>query len=148
MKTTWVKENEIERHWWLVDAAGQPLGRVATEIADLLRGKNKVTFAPHIDQGDFVVVINAAAVQLTGNKEELKIYKHYTGHPSGLREFPAHHIRAKNPTRMITQAVSGMMPKNKQSRQMLRRLRVFAGAEHAHAAQRPEPVARRIRKAS
>ncbi len=140
MKTTLVKENEIERQWWLVDAAGKPLGRLATEIAALLRGKNKVTYAPHIDQGDFVVVVNAAEVKLTGNKEEQKVYKHYTGYPSGLRTFPARHIRAKQPTRMITQAVSGMLPKNKQSRQMLRRLRVFAGGEHAHGAQKPEPA--------
>jgi large subunit ribosomal protein L13 len=140
MKTTLVKENEIERNWMLVDAADQPLGRLAVKLAAALRGKNKVTFAPHIDQGDFVVVINAAQVKLTGNKEEQKIYKHYTGHSSGLREFPAHHIRAKNPTRMITQAVAGMLPKNKQSRQMLKRLRVFPGAQHEHAAQKPELV--------
>ncbi len=141
MKTTLVKEQNIERQWILVDAADRPLGRLATELAATLRGKNKVTFAPHIDQGDFVVVINAAKVKLTGNKEEQKIYKHYTGYSSGLREFPARHIRAKNPTRMITQAVAGMLPKNKQSRQMLKRLRVFAGAEHTHAAQKPEPLA-------
>jgi large subunit ribosomal protein L13 len=140
MKTTLVKEKEIERKWILVDAAHQPLGRLAVKLAALLRGKNKVTFAPHIDQGDFVVVINAAQVKLTGNKEEQKVYKHYTGFASGLREFSAAHIRAKNPTRMITQAVAGMVPKNKQSRQMLKRLRVFAGAEHEHAAQKPEAV--------
>jgi large subunit ribosomal protein L13 len=141
MKTTLVKENEIERNWLLVDATNKPLGRLAVQIAALLRGKNKVTFAPHIDQGDFVVVTNAAKVKLTGNKEEQKIYKHYTGYSSGLREFPARHIRAKNPTRMVTQAVAGMLPKNKQSRGMLKRLRVFADAEHMHAAQKPEPVA-------
>lgn len=141
MKTTLVKENEIERNWLLVDATDKPLGRLAVQIAALLRGKNKVTFAPHIDQGDFVVVTNAAKVKLTGNKEEQKIYKHYTGYSSGLREFPARHIRAKNPTRMVTQAVAGMLPKNKQSRGMLKRLRVFADAEHMHAAQKPEPVA-------
>ncbi len=140
MKTTLVKEQDIARHWKLVDASGKPLGRLASEVAALLRGKHKVTFAPHIDQGDFVVVINAAQVKLTGNKEEQKIYKHYTGYASGLREFTARHIRAKNPTRMITQAVHGMLPKNKQSRQMMRRLRVFAGAEHDHGAQKPELV--------
>ncbi len=140
MKTTLVKEKDIERNWILVNAADQPLGRLAAKLASVLRGKNKVTFAPHIDQGDFVVVINAAKVKLTGNKEEQKIYKHYTGYAGGLREFPASHIRAKNPTRMITQAVAGMLPKNKQSRQMMKRLRVFAGAEHTHAAQKPEAV--------
>lgn len=141
MKTTLVKENEIERKWILVDATDKPLGRLASQIAHLLRGKNKVTYAHHIDQGDFVVVVNAAKVKLTGNKEEQKIYKHYTGYSSGLREFPAKLIRAKNPTRMITQAVSGMLPKNKLSRQMLKRLRVFPGAEHDHAAQKPEALA-------
>ncbi len=140
MKTTLVKEKDIERNWVLVDAADKPLGRLAVKLANLLRGKNKVTFAPHIDQGDFVVVINAAKVKLSGNKEEQKIYKHYTGYSSGLREFPARHIRAKNPTRMVTQAVSGMLPKNKQSRQMLKRLRVFPGVEHDHASQKPESI--------
>lgn len=140
MKTTLVKEKDIERTWVLVDATDKPLGRLAVKVAALLRGKNKVTFAPHIDQGDFVVVVNAAKVKLSGNKEEQKIYKHYTGFPSGLREFTAKHIRAKNPTRMVTQAVSGMLPKNKQSRQMIKRLRVFPGLEHTHAAQKPESV--------
>ena len=140
MKTTLVKEKDIERNWVLVDAADKPLGRLAVKLANVLRGKNKVTFAPHMDQGDFVVVINAAKVKLSGNKEEQKIYKHYTGYSSGLREFPARHIRAKNPTRMVTQAVSGMLPKNKQSRQMLKRLRVFPGAEHDHASQKPESI--------
>jgi len=140
MKTTLVKEKDIERNWVLVDAADKPLGRLAVELSKVLRGKNKVTFAPHIDQGDFVIVVNAAKVKLSGNKEEQKIYKHYTGYPSGLREFPARHIRAKNPTRMVTQAVAGMLPKNKQSRQMLKRLRVFPGLEHTHAAQKPEAI--------
>jgi large subunit ribosomal protein L13 len=140
MKTTLVKENEIERKWILIDAEGQTLGRLATRLAALLRGKNKVTYAPHIDQGDFIVVVNAAKVRLTGNKEDQKIYKHYTGFSSGLREFSARQTRSKNPTRMITQAVSGMLPKNKLSRQMLKRLRVFPGATHTHAAQKPEPV--------
>jgi len=140
MKTTLVKEADIARKWYLVDAADQPLGRLAAKIAHLLRGKNKVTFAPHIDQGDFVVVINAAKVKLSGAKEDQKIYKHYTGFASGLREFPAKTIRAKNPTRLITQAVLGMLPDNKQSRVMERRLRVFAGTEHDHAAQQPEAI--------
>ncbi len=142
MKTTLVKENEITRSWHLVDAADQPVGRVAVRVARLLRGKDKVTFAPHIDQGDFVVVINAAKAKLTGSKEAQKIYKHYTGYPSGLREFSAALIREKNPTRLIMQAVGGMLPKNKQGRQMIRRLRVYAGSEHPHEAQHPEPVQR------
>lgn len=140
MKTTLVKESDISRAWHLVDAADQPVGRAAVLIARLLRGKGKVTFAPHIDQGDFVVVINAEKAKLTGSKETQKIYKHYTGYPSGLREYPASLIREKNPTRLIMQAVGGMLPKNKQGRQMLRRLRVYAGPEHAHEAQNPKPV--------
>ncbi len=139
-KTTLVKESEITRSWHLVDVADKPVGRVATHIARLLRGKDKLTFAPHIDQGDFVVVINAGKVKLTGAKETQKIYKHYTGYPSGLREHPASLIREQNPTRLIMQAVRGMLPKNKQGRQMLRRLRVYAGPEHQHQAQNPQPV--------
>lgn len=140
MKTTLVKEKDVQRKWFVVDANGKPLGRLAVKLANLLRGKTKATFAHHIDQGDFVIVVNAAKVKLTGAKEDQKIYKHYSGFASGLKESPARMIRAKNPTRMITQAVKGMMPKNHQTRTMLTRLRVFAGAEHTHAAQKPEAL--------
>ncbi len=140
MKTTLVKENEVKRNWHLVDAADQPVGRLAVRIALILRGKDKPTFAPHIDQGDFVVVINAEKVKLTGAKESQKIYKHYTGYAGGLREFSASRIREKKPARIITQAVHGMVPKTKQGRQMMRRLRVYAGTEHPHQAQKPDPV--------
>lgn len=141
MKTTLVKEKDITRAWYLVDATDQPVGRLATKLAHLLRGKNKVSFAPHIDQGDFVIVINAEKVKLTGAKEEQKIYKSYTGYPSGLRELTAAQVRAKTPTRMVTQAVKGMMPKNNQSREMMRRLRVYAGTEHPHVSQQPIEIA-------
>ncbi len=140
MKTTLIQEKDVERSWYVVDAAGKPVGRLAVEIAKVLRGKNKPTWAPHIDSGDFVVVINAAEAKLTGRKEEQKIYEHYTGYPNGLKRFSAAQIREKNPERMIHQAVRGMLPKNHLSRRHLRRLRVFAGAEHPHQAQKPEPL--------
>jgi large subunit ribosomal protein L13 len=140
MKTTLVQENQIKRVWHLIDATGQPAGRLAAKIAFILRGKNKPTYAPHIDGGDFVLVINAAKVKLTGNKEELKLYKHFTGFPDGLKTFTAAEVRKKNPTRIIEQAVKGMMPKNHQSRTQLTRLKLYAGAEHPHIAQQPQAL--------
>lgn len=140
MKTTLVKEKDITRTWFVVDAADKPVGRLAVEIAAVLRGKKKPTYAPHIDQGDFVIVLNAAQAKLTGNKEEQKIYKHYTGYSSGLREFSAAEIRKKHPERLIQQAVKGMLPKNHLSRKFLTRLKVYPGTEHPHDAQQPEPI--------
>ncbi len=142
MKTSIPKEHEIERRWRLVDADGQPAGRLAAAIADILRGKDKPTFTPHVDTGDFVVVVNAAKVKLSGRKEDQKIYKHYTGFPGGLKEATARVVRERHPERIITQAVKGMLPKNRLSRQMLTRLKVYAGAEHPHEAQRPEAAVR------
>ncbi|HMO50548.1 MAG TPA: 50S ribosomal protein L13 [Kiritimatiellia bacterium] len=141
MKTTLVQADQIKRQWFLIDAAGQPAGRLAAKIAYILRGKNKPTFANHIDGGDFVLVINAAKVKLTGNKEEQKIYKHFTGFPSGLKTFTAAEVRKRNPARIIEQAVKGMMPKNHQTRNQLKRLKVYAGAEHPHVAQQPQALA-------
>ena len=140
MKTTLVKEKDITRTWFLVDAAGKPVGRLAVEIATILRGKNKPTYAPHIDQGDFVVVINAAQAALSGAKEQQKIYKHYTGYAGGLKEFPASVIRKKNPERLIEQAVKGMLPKNHLGRKFITRLKVYPTAEHPHEAQQPQPI--------
>jgi len=137
MKTTFPKESEIERKWYLFDAADQPAGRLAVEIAKIIRGKKKPIFTPHIDVGDFVVVINAEKIRLTGKKEDQKIYKNYTGYPSGLKEFSAATIRAKNPTRIVSQAVRGMLPKTRQGRKIFKRLHVYAGAEHPHQAQKP-----------
>ena len=137
MKTTFPKESEIERKWYLLDAADQPAGRLAVEIAKIIRGKKKPIFTPHIDVGDFVVVINAEKIRLTGKKEDQKIYKNYTGYPSGLKEFSAATIRAKNPTRIVSQAVRGMLPKTRQGRKIFKRLHVYAGAEHPHQAQKP-----------
>ena len=140
MKTFLPKVDEIERDWILIDATNLPLGRLAAEIATILRGKNKTTFTPHLDVGDFVVVINAEKVALTGTKEDKKIYKHYTGYASGLKEFKASFIRETNPTRMIKQAVHGMLPKNRLGRQLEGKLKVYAGAEHPHDAQQPKTL--------
>lgn len=138
MKTFLPKQNEIERKWLVVDATNQPLGRLAAEIANILRGKNKAIFTPHLDTGDFVVVINAEKVRLTGNKEEQKIYKDYSGYAGGLKEVTAEKIRETNPTRMVNQAVRGMLPKNRLGRQLFTKLNVYVGSEHPHAAQQPE----------
>lgn len=140
MTTTLVKEEDITRKWYVTDATDKPAGRLAVAIADVLRGKLKPTYAPHIDQGDFVVVINADKIKLSGAKEEKKIYKHYTGYPGGLKEYPAKLIRAKNPERIIEQAVKGMLPKNNLSRIFLKRLKVYAGPEHPHTGQQPEAL--------
>lgn len=140
MKTTLPKIDEIKREWLLVDAADKTLGRLAVKIANVLRGKNKPTFTPHIDTGAFVVVINADKVKLSGNKEEQKIYQRYSGHRSGLKEMTAATVRERHPERMVTLAVKGMLPKNNLSRQTLSRLKVYAGEGHPHAAQNPQPV--------
>ncbi len=138
MKTFMPKEADIKREWFVVDAAGKPAGRLAVVIADALRGRNKPTYTPHVDTGAFVVVVNAAQVVLTGNKEETKIYQDYSGFNSGLKETKAKEIREKNPERIITQAVKGMLPTNRQTRQTIKRLKVYAGAEHPHAAQQAQ----------
>mgnify|MGYP000349243990 FL=1 len=138
MKTSIPKVADVVRTWHLVDAAGQPVGRLAAALAAVLRGKGKPDYTPHIDMGDFVVVVNAAQAKLTGAKETQKIYKHYTGYPSGLKLLTAAAVRRKHPDRLITQAVRGMLPKNHLARQQMRRLKVYPGAEHPHAAQRPQ----------
>ena len=113
MKSFIPKVDEIQRDWYVVDATDKPVGRLAAEVASIIRGKHKPTFTPHLDVGDFVIVINADKVKLTGGKEDKKIYKHYTGYPSGLREFKAKFVRERNPTRLVAQAVRGMLPKNR-----------------------------------
>ena len=138
MKTFLPKVNEIERDWILIDATNLPLGRLAAEVATILRGKNKTTFTPHLDVGDFVVVINAEKVALSGNKEEQKIYKNYTGYAGGLKEYKAAFIRETNPTRMVKQAVHGMLPKNRLGRQLEGKLKIYVGTEHPHEAQQPK----------
>lgn len=137
MKTTLPKISEIERTWFVVDATDKPAGRLASSIAQILRGKTKVTYTPHLDVGDFVVVINADKVKLTGGKEDKKIYKDYTGYQGGLKQVMASRVRATNPTRIITQAVRGMLPHNRLGRQLFTKLKVYAGSEHPHTAQQP-----------
>ena len=141
MKTSIPKVAEVTRAWHLVDAADRPVGRLAVELAAVLRGKQKPDYTPHIDMGDFVVVINARKAKLTGAKETQKIYKDYSGYPSGLKLQPASVIRQKHPERLIAQAVRGMLPKNHLARQQIRRLKIYADAEHPHEAQQPQALA-------
>ncbi len=138
MKTTISKPSEITQEWLLVDAENKPAGRLAAEIARVLRGKHKPCFAPHLDLGDFVIVINARKVALTGSKETGKLYQTYTGYTGGLRKETAAQIRDKHPERIIRQAVRGMLPKNRLSRRLMSRLKVYADAEHPHEAQQPK----------
>ncbi len=138
MKTYSPKPADIRRQWWLVDAEGAVLGRLATQIATVLRGKNKPMFAPHMDVGDHVVVINADKVVLTGKKLEQKEYLRYSGYPSGLRRVRYDTFLREHPDRVIKKAVRGMLPKNRLGRQMIRKLKIYAGSEHPHAAQKPQ----------
>lgn len=138
MKTPLVKNENINPKWHLVDADGRTLGRLATRVAILLRGKNKPIFAPHQDTGDFVVVINAKKVFLTGKKWKEKIYVHHSGYPGGLKEASAEKIRDKKPQRLITMAVQGMLPKTKLGKKLIKKLKVYAGDTHPHEAQQPE----------
>ena len=140
MKTFVADENNIQRDWFVVDAADKPTGRLAVAIADILRGRNKPTYTPHVDTGDFVVVVNAEKIKLTGKKEEGKIYQDYSGYPSGRKERTAATIREIHPKRIITQAVEGMLPKNRQSRQTIKRLKVYVGPDHPHVAQNVKPL--------
>ena len=137
-KTFSPKPGDIDRGWWLADAAGIPLGRLASQVAQVLRGKHKPTFAPHVASGDHVIVINAEKVELTGKKETEKVYHHHSGFPGGLRTWSAGEIRARQPERLIESAVKGMLPKNRLGRRILRRLYVYAGEDHPHTAQDPE----------
>lgn len=129
-----------DRRWFLIDAEGVVLGRLATRAAGLLRGKGKASFSPHLDCGDFVVVVNAAKVKLTGKKEEEKVYVRHTGYPGGIRTLRAHEVRTKHPERMVHAAVEGMLPKNRLGRSLATKLKVYAGPEHPHAAQKPARV--------
>lgn len=140
MKTSQPKESEIKRQWYLIDAAGKPAGRLAVEICSLLRGRGKPDFTPHIDMGDFVVVINSAKVGLSGTKDEKKTYAKYTRYQSGYTETTAAKMREKNPNYILWHAVRSMLPKNHMSRTHLKRLKLFPGSEHAHQAQNPQPI--------
>jgi large subunit ribosomal protein L13 len=130
----------VAREWHVIDAGGMVLGRIATEAARLLQGKHKAVYTPHIDTGDHVVIVNAAKVKLTGRKEEQKLYRYHSGYEGGLREERAKDVRQKNPVRLVEEAVRGMLPKTKMGDAMWRKLKVYAGAEHPHAAQKPRAV--------
>lgn len=138
MKTFTAKPETAEHNWYVVDAAGKTLGRLATEVARRLRGKHKPEYTPHVDTGDFIVVINAEKVVVTGNKAQDKKYEHYTGYPGGLKETNFAKLIAKFPTRIIEKAVKGMLPKNPLGYAMYKKLKVYAGAEHPHVAQKPQ----------
>ncbi|MFU0791353.1 50S ribosomal protein L13 [Cerasibacillus sp. JNUCC 74] len=139
MRTTFMaNENNIERKWLVVDAEGKRLGRLASEVATLLRGKHKPTYTPHADTGDHVIIINAEKIELTGNKITDKIYYRHTNYPGGLKERTADEMRTKYPERMLEMAVRGMLPKGPLGRKMAKKLHVFRGSEHTHQAQKPE----------
>jgi large subunit ribosomal protein L13 len=139
MKSYMARPLEVERKWYVVDAEGQTLGRLATEIATILRGKNKPQYTPHVDTGDFVVVVNAEKVAVTGKKAEQKVYRRHSGYPGGLKETSYEQLMERRPTEILRRAVKGMMPKNRLARQQLRKLKIYAGPEHPHAAQNPQP---------
>ncbi len=140
MKTYVPKKTEIKKNWYLVDAEGKILGRLASKIAQVLSGKNKPIYTPFLDTGDFVVVINAKKVKVTGNKEKKKIYYHYSGYPGGLKEIVYEKLLEKKPSLIIQRAVRGMLPKSKLGRKMFKKLKVYAGTEHRHEAQNPEKI--------
>jgi len=131
------KPNEVDRQWYVVDAAGKTLGRLATGIAEILRGKRKVIYTPHVDTGDYVIVINAEKINLTGNKWEQKKYYRHSGYPGGLKETTYEKLVQKKPELIIEKAVSGMIPHNKLGRQMIKKLKVYKGPDHPHQAQQP-----------
>lgn len=140
MKTFNAKSETVVHRWLVVDAAGKTLGRLATEIARRLRGKHKAEFTPNVDTGDFVIVVNAGQVRVTGRKAQNKIYYHHTGFPGGIKSINFEDLLAKSPRRVIEMAVKGMLPKNPLGRAMFRKLKVYAGAEHPHMAQQPELI--------
>jgi len=140
MRTFSAKPHEVERNWYVVDASSRILGRLATDIATRLRGKHKPTFTPHVDTGDYIVVINASKVRVTGNKLKDKIYHHHTGYIGNLKSISLEKLLDQSPEQVLTMAVKGMLPKNKLGSAMLTRLKVFAGPDHDHVAQQPEPL--------
>ena len=140
MKTYNAKPGEVERRWYVVDAEGQNLGRLATRIADTLRGKNKPQFTPHVDTGDFVVVVNAEKITVTGKKLDEKIYYRHSGYPGGLKQRTLREQLDRRPTEVLRTAVKGMLPKNKLAARQLTKLKIYAGPEHPHTAQAPQPL--------
>lgn len=140
MKSFIAKPHEVERKWYVIDAEGKTLGRMASEAAAILRGKHKPTYTPHVDCGDYVIIVNADKVVVTGKKRKEKIYKRHTGYPGGLREMTFEQLMEKHPTEVVRHAIKGMMPNGKLGRQMYKKLKVYAGPEHNHEAQKPETL--------
>ena len=138
MKSYMARPLEVERKWFVVDAEGKHLGRLAAEIAKILRGKNKVQYTPHVDVGDFVVVVNAERVVVTGKKAEQRVYRRHSGYPGGMKETSYEQMLARKPTEILRKAVYGMMPKTRLARQQFRKLKIYAGPEHPHTAQNPQ----------
>lgn len=140
MKTFSAKKEQVARQWFVVDAENKVLGRLASEIARRLRGKHKPEYTPHVDTGDYIVVVNAEKIAVTGDKMNAKVYYHHTGHPGGIKSVALRELLAKQPTRVLENAVRGMLPKNKLGRAMLGKLKIYAGGSHAHQAQQPRPL--------
>lgn len=138
MKSFMAKTNEIDRKWYIIDAEGKVLGRLATEIATILSGKNKAIYTPHVDTGDFVILLNADKIKLTGKKLDQKHYTYHTGYPGGLKQVPYRRLMADKPGKAIELAVKGMLPKSSLGRNMIKKLKVYSGTEHNHEAQQPE----------
>ena len=139
-KTYTPRESEIERRWYVVDATDETLGRLATRIARTLEGKNKPTYAPHMDTGDHVIVLNASRIRVTSDKLETKLYYRHSGYPGGFKQETLGHLLARRPEEVIRRAIKGMLPHNRLGTQMLRKLKVYAGSNHPHQAQQPEPL--------
>jgi large subunit ribosomal protein L13 len=140
MKTFHAREEDIKKLWYVIDAKDKVLGRLASDIAQLLRGKGKAIFSPHVDTGDFVVVVNAEKIRLTGDKLKGKVYYHHTGYPGGLKTVTAEKLLVKQPEELLRRAVRGMLPKNRLGRKVFKKLKVYAGPDHPHEAQKPEQI--------
>ena len=137
-QTFMANESNIERKWYVIDADGQTLGRLSSEVASILRGKNKVTYTPHVDTGDYVIIINAEKIELTGKKEQDKVYYRHSNHPGGIKSITAVELRAPNPERLLETSIKGMLPSSRLGEKQGKKLFVYGGAEHPHAAQQPE----------
>jgi large subunit ribosomal protein L13 len=140
MKTFHARKEDIAKTWYLIDANGKVLGRLASKIARILRGKDKAIFSPHLDTGDFVIVVNAEKIRLTGDKLKGKVYYHHSGYPGGLKTITAEKLLAKKPEELLRRAVKGMLPKNRLGRKVFKKLKVYAGPDHPHEAQQPEQI--------
>jgi large subunit ribosomal protein L13 len=138
MKTSFAKKETVDRKWYVIDANGMVLGRLAVEVAKRLRGKHKPTYTPHIDTGDYIIVVNADKIRLTGNKLDQKMYYRHTGYPGGLKSITAKDLLQRKPERVLEHAVKGMLPKNRLGRRMFKKMKIYTGPEHPHEAQQPE----------